>query len=124
MSWDVRDPEKSDRLVLLTIAGAVDGAELRAAMQAAITSCIAHDAWLVLTDLTGMNAGHTVVDLFGLITVIGDLGVRGRFREAVVAGSDPRTLELAQFFETAGVNRGLSIRAFTDVESARAWLTS
>ena len=124
MSWDVRDPQPADGVVLVTITGPVDGAELQAAVQAAIASCIAHDAWLVLTDLTTMVAGHTVVDLFGLITVISDLGVRGRFREAVVAGSDPRTLELAQFFETAGVNRGLSIRAFTDRDSARVWLMS
>ena len=124
MAWHVRNPEKSDGVVLLTITGPVDGAELRGAMQAALASCLGHDVRLVLTDLTEMNAGHTVVDLFGSITAIGDLGVRGRFREAVVAGSDPATLELAQFFETAGVNRGLSIRGFTDVESARARLTS
>jgi len=123
MTWEVRAPAHEGDVVRVVIAGVTGSAELQAAFQASLEACLAYDRWLVLTDLTAMRAGHTVVDLFGLIAAIGELDVRGRFREALVVGDDPATVELAHFFETAGVNRGLSVRAFTGVDTALAWLT-
>lgn len=42
-------------------------------------------------------------------------------RAAIVC--DERNITDAKFWETVAVNRGLTVRVFKDVESARAWLS-
>lgn len=124
MTWHLVPPTKDDPIVRLTMTGQPDASTLAAAFGASLAECVEHDVWRVLTDLRAMSAGHTVVDLFGLITTMTDLGVADRFREAVLVGADPGTRELAGFFETAAVNRGLAVRVMTDDVDAVAWLTS
>jgi len=123
MAWDVRPPIAGHAIVTLTIHGPADSASLEQAFGGALAACIEHDVWRVLTDLREMTAGHTVVDLFGLVTTMNELGVAAKFREALLVGDDPGTRELASFFETAAVNRGLRVRAFGDEADAIAWLT-
>jgi hypothetical protein len=124
MPWDVRPPEAEHPLVRLTISGPVDGATLEQAFGGALATCAEHDVWRVLTDLREMSAGHSVVDLFGLVTSMAELGIAAKLREALLPGSDPGTRELAGFFETAAVNRGLRVRVFADEADAVAWLTT
>lgn len=125
MTWDVRGPLSDEPVLRLTFAGPADARSLGDAFGATLASCAEHDAWLVLTDLRGMTAAHSVVDLFGLVTMLTELEAAERFREALLVGSDPGTRELAEFFETAAVNRGLAVRMFTGQESdALAWLTA
>jgi hypothetical protein len=81
-----------------------------------------YDTWLVLTDLRAMTGGHTVVDLFGLVETLRGLGVRQRYRQALVPPGEPSLAESVHFWETAGRNRGLAMRVFDSVPAAEAWL--
>jgi hypothetical protein len=124
MTWHLLPPTADDPIVRLTMTGRADTPSLGAAFGACLAECVEHDVWRVITDLREMSAEHTVVDLFGLIATMTDLGVADRFREALIVGTDAGTRELAGFFETVAVNRGLAVRVLTDVAEAEAWLTA
>ena len=123
MAWDVRAPGDQPA-VRLTLSGAADATAVEESFAAALAACAEHDVWRVITDLREMTPGHTVVDLFGVITMLTELGVADRFREALLVGTQPGARELAGFYETAAVNRGLAVRTFSDEDEALTWLTS
>lgn len=123
MTWLVVPPDEGG-VILMTVSGRVEPPELQAAFTAAVRTCLEHDRFRVLCDVTALEAGHTVLDMYALVTSLAEAVGSRPYREAVVVGSDPAVLELARFFETASVNRGLHVRVFDDRDAASAWLSS
>lgn len=80
------------------------------------------DLWLVLADTTELTSDPSVFALYDVATRISDAGIAARFREAVVAPPGSASLESAQFYEDAMVNRGLTARVFGDRADAERWL--
>lgn len=85
-------------------------------------ACVEHNCFRVL------GIGFTTVpqstsDGFENAKLWARLGLTGRYRVARVE-VNPSAVQNAQFIETVLVNRGFSVRLFSDVEQARAWLGS
>lgn len=76
----------------------------------------------MLTDLTTLVGGHSIVDLYVLVDEIHRRGLAGRYREAIILPKAAATAEMAGFWETACTNRGIEVRLFTDRAKAKAWL--
>ena len=124
MPWSLTDPPADVDVVRLVLEGELEGTDLEQAFAAVLVRCEQTDCYRVLADLRGMTGGHSVFDLYGLIRDLEDLGVIGRFREALVVGEEPEVVALATFFRTAGLNRGLPVEVFTDEAQALAWATA
>jgi hypothetical protein len=123
MAWKVRDLAPAYAAVELTYSGVVDRADLEASYVSTFELASASDTWHVLCDLSEVTGGHSLFDLYALVTAVSTLGLGNRFREALLVIDHPEVVERAHFWETASVNRGVAARAFTDRDAALAWLT-
>ena len=124
MSYSLRKPSATEPFIELALTGSVDPQELEGTYRDTFALCETTDCYRVLADLTELTGGHSVVDLYGLVTAITELGIADRFREAVVIGQASSGSDLGRFFETAGLNRGIPIQIFTDRDAAATWLTA
>lgn len=103
--------------------GMVTPAELHAAFASALAEGTATSCMLFLANLTALQGGHSIVDLYELIGRMDSAGIDRRMKEAIVMppvvpeGIDP------SFFEDAARNRGFNVRIFRSREDALAWLT-
>jgi len=125
MTWEVSDPTPDRAYVRVEQVGSTDAEQMRAALTATLASCDRYETYRVLTDISEQRADHTVVDLFDLVGRMTGLDTHGHaFRNAVLIGTDPdpEAAELARFFETTAVNRGVFVRVFDDAGPAVTWL--
>ncbi len=102
--------------------GHVTAADLTEAFTECLAVAMELDTWLLLADCTELAWTPTITDLKDLVDALSALGVTDRFREAVVRPSDVTAAVSVGFWETAGVNRGLAIRAFRTRTEALDWL--
>jgi hypothetical protein len=96
--------------------------DLATALRDALALAHEHDLWLFLADTSELTSDPSVFALYDIATKISDVGVTRRFREAVVAPPGSASLESAQFYEDAMVNRGLVARVFGSRDDAERWL--
>jgi len=123
MTWTVRALTPEHAAVEIIYSGVVDRTELEASYVVTFELASASDTWHVLCDLSDLTGGHSFFDLYALVTSVSNLGLGSRFREALLVTEHPELLERARFWETASVNRGVAARAFTDRDTALAWLS-
>lgn len=99
--------------------------ELYAAAQASLGLGAEHSAWLFLGDCTGLQGGHSVVDLYGVLELFQVVGFAPPMREALLMpeGPDSAMSEEVAFWETACLNRGVEVRIFHERAAALDWLT-
>jgi hypothetical protein len=76
----------------------------------------------ILLDLSGATTGLAPVDIFELCASQGFALPPGAI-VAVVHRPDQFPAEDARFAEAVTLNRGATLRAFTDFDAARLWLT-
>lgn len=81
-----------------------------------------HRVFLILSDCTRLEGGHTFADLFGIIDELRERGLVGLYREAVLLPARTEAVPLAEFWVTACLNRGFTVRLFTDRGVALDWL--
>ncbi len=124
MTWSVDPPTPDRPYVRVTLRGAPTADEVALSFETSTKTCVEHDVFLVLGDTSRMVGGHTVVDLFPLVTALSEMRATQRFREALIAPAAASMAEKVRFWETAGVNRGLNIRTFPDEAAAIEWLLS
>jgi hypothetical protein len=121
MNWQTAFQDE-DKTVHVTYSGMVSRLELSAAAQSALELSLKHGTNRVLTDCTAMHGGHSVADLYFLSDWL--VSVKAyRMREAVLMPVEAAFNELVQFWQTTCTNRGLNVRVFDKLESARQWLT-
>ncbi len=121
MSYRV-SPLSGGRIAEMVYDGALSGAELVASAHEVVALAASLGTSLILADARLLAGGHSIVDLFGLAdSLAADSAVR-QLKEAVVVPALPEAAGTARFWETTGVNRGLTIRLFDDRETAIAWL--
>ncbi len=81
-----------------------------------------HDLGKVLIDGRDvvLKADFTVLELYEVAQFIRDTFTRGSHRIALVA--KPEHITPDKFVENVAVNRGLNLKAFSDIDAAREWL--
>jgi hypothetical protein len=75
-----------------------------------------------LADCTNLSGGHSVIDLYELISLYESLGIPRNFKEAVLLPAIPKSVDNVKFYETASTNRGYSVKIFDNREEALTWL--
>jgi hypothetical protein len=76
-----------------------------------------------LADCTEMTGGHTVFDLYNVVANLENYQIDPRTKEALLTVPSSATAGDVRFYETAAVNRGFTVKLFTDREAALAWLS-
>jgi|WetSurMetagenome_2_1015567.scaffolds.fasta_scaffold99660_3 hypothetical protein len=121
MPWTAQI-DTSHHIVELTYSGIVTPSELKDALVAAAALSKQHNANLFLADCTRLVGGHSVSDLYLLISTYEAAGLHPGQKEALVLPSSQPSKEDVKFYEDACLNRGYLAKIFTNVEDARAWL--
>jgi hypothetical protein len=121
MPWSVSFLADVDA-VLTVYSGVVPGESLQAAVEATLALARRHRCWRFLGDLSSLEGGHSVVDLYDLARMAEAARLDGGFREAIVLPALPAATTEARFWETACRNRGLDVRVFPTVAEAKRWL--
>jgi len=109
-------------IVEINISGVLTPAELSDAIGATLALVSAHGRTRILADCSRLDGGHSFVDLFFAAGNVAATDVAPALKEAVIMPGLPPSAELARFWETACVNRGMLVRVFADREDGLAWL--
>lgn len=121
MPWRVRIHD--DRPVVeLHYSGRLGLAELRESLKATQAALVRAGTALLLTDCRTMEGGHSMSDLYDLLEDAADCGMRGHVREALLLPMTPDNQERVRFWETVGLNNGMTVRTFLGRDEALAWL--
>jgi hypothetical protein len=122
MPWSARiiDPN----IVELVYADIVTPAELTAALLAAANLSRQHRTNLFFADCTDMVGGHSVTDLYFLISAYESAGLNYGLKEALLLPMMQSPAEEVKFYEIACHNRGYKVKIFTEKQDALNWLRS
>ena len=121
MPWSLKLSEDA-RWMEWVLTGHLAASDLAEAIGALTGLAREHGIFLILCDASRLLGGHSIVDLFELASQLSSDAVYHAFREAVVLPHMPQISEDARFWETASINRGLTVKVFPDRPSALAWL--
>ena len=77
---------------------------------------------LHLADCTGLEGGHSFSDLYLLVKSISSDRITMGIKEAILLPYHPHARDLVRFWETAGENHGIQVRAFINRQNALEWL--
>lgn len=123
MPWEVNLHPKYP-LIEASFGGVLTPEELSAALGEILNLADSHQVYHVLADCSGLEGGHTPIDLYGMVDVLIASGLAHKVREALVLPMRPEAIERATFWETACVNRGICVRIFSNRHEAMDWLIS
>lgn len=110
------------RFLEVRYSGEVTPADLRAAFGEGLQLARELNTFLVLTDCAGMQGGHSLFDLYAMVSDLAGRHEIVRYKEAVLMPAARGLAEKVTFWETACRNRGLWVKVFSDRDSALAWL--
>jgi hypothetical protein len=110
------------RRIEVVYAGDVTAEVLAGTAGEALTLARENDEWHVLTDCRGMSSDPSIFSLYDLAALLSQLGVAGRYREALVTPESSALDEGFEFYENTMVNRGLQVRCFRSRDDAIGWL--
>jgi hypothetical protein len=108
----------------VTYTGKVTPEELYLALENAVLLSRESNIILFLADLTEMIGGHSVFDLYGVISIYETLNMDAKAKEAIVMTSLQDTVDEIKFYETTCKNRGFNVRVFKLKEEAISWLVT
>jgi hypothetical protein len=120
MNWQT-SYQNNTQLIELTYSGSVTRVELAKSAQAALDLAQQHGTYKVMTDCTAIQAGHSLADLYFLSDWLITMKAH-RLKEAVIMPTEAASSEMARFWETTCINRGLRVRVFDQREAAERWL--
>jgi hypothetical protein len=120
MPWsaNIIDPN----IVELVYTGEVTPAELMEALQAAGSLSHKHQTNLFLADCTEMAGGHSITDLYFLISAYEAAGLQYGSKEALLLPKLKSPAEEVKFYEVACSNRGFIVKIFIGRHEALQWL--
>ncbi|MFN7913851.1 MAG: hypothetical protein U0Q55_00830 [Vicinamibacterales bacterium] len=121
MPWSVT-VDSSAGVVTTVYAGLLPPAVLRQAVAATLQACVEHSCVKLLADCSGLEGGHTVMDLYDAATELGATPGSSLLKEAVLVPLMPDAADTVAFWETAAVNRGIQVKLFTNRDDALVWL--
>jgi hypothetical protein len=112
-----------DKVIEIEYIGKVTNKELKDALTNALSLSKEKQVNRYLANCTQMRGGHSVVDLFNLVSdyrneIKADLSAK----EAILSSQLPEIAPLIHFFEMAATNRGYNVKIFRDRDEALAWL--
>lgn len=122
MPWTIAYNTEKD-FILITYSGRVIQSELIEAFKASGELMKQHNTLLILSDCSKMIGGHSVLDLYSLISLYKDTDFPKYFKEAILMPDLNDTVENVQFYETACLNRGYNVKIFNNNTEAINWLT-
>jgi hypothetical protein len=122
MPWEVRLLADL-KIVETTYTGRVTPQDLEKAAIATLSLARENETNRYLGDCTGLESGHSLVDLFDLVSSLNAGPVDRRSKEAILLPTSPDVAAEVQFYETTSRNRGLNVRVFRDRHDAIAWLS-
>ncbi|MFO7570541.1 MAG: hypothetical protein R6W75_12155 [Smithellaceae bacterium] len=122
MPWNV-ELNINQKIIELTYAGIVTPKALEEAFCAAVKLATENDVSLFLADCSDMIGGHSVADLYFLISIFEASGFHPRSREAIVLPALDTSQQDVAFYETACLNRGYEVKIFPNRDEALNWLT-
>jgi hypothetical protein len=123
MPWKTKLND-APKYIEITYSGNVTTQELYMALENSVLISRENNINLFLADCTTMLGGHTVIDLYGLISMFETLKIDSEAKEAVIMTSLHETADEINFYETACKNRGFNVRIFKQREEAISWLVS
>lgn len=106
----------------MEMTGQLSPVELEDGFRQALELSRNHKVLRFIADCRQLEGGHSVTNLYRLADEIIAANVGTGFQEAVILPEAALSAELAAFWETTCLNRGLNVRAFTDRASAIKWL--
>lgn len=121
MAW-AASYNNEHNLVELIYKGKVTPADLHEALMAAVKLAKENNSILFLADCSDMEGGHSVVDLYGLISLYESVGLQLKMKEALLLPLLKSPKEDVKFYETACLNKGFNVKVFSSKEKALAWL--
>ncbi|MFC1475725.1 STAS/SEC14 domain-containing protein [Candidatus Zixiibacteriota bacterium] len=108
-----------DDIVLTEVEGEITVEMARQAVAESIKEGAKHGTNLILGDLRGTYMGASTIDIYELPRILKRDGVGAKHINALVVAQD---LQDHAFMETVADNQALSIRFFTRMDEAKAWL--
>ena len=80
-----------------------------------------HDCDKILNDVRRAEPKLSTVDIYNIPKVLQESGLKPTTRSAIVAQDDHTDF---QFLETVALNRGQNVKLFTNVDTAKRWLSN
>lgn len=121
MTWRIEfDAEHG--IVETLYSGWMSPSELKDAVEATLSVAREHAAMRYLSDCAGLQGGHSVFDLYGIVDFLESCGFSRLSKEAVIFPQLEHAAREVEFWETSSKNRGFNVRLFNDRDSAIAWL--
>jgi len=120
MAWNIKY-NCDHKIIEITYSGIVSPSELNDALAAAMSLSQKECTLLVLADCTDIAGGHSVTDLFFLISLYEKHGLRG-MKEALILPALKSSIDQVLFYETACLNRGFNVKILRNSQEAIAWL--
>lgn len=112
-----------ERLVVETVySGVLSPEDLESAIDESLTAAREHRVARFLADCSGLQGGHSILDLYGMATMLEAKGVPPGVREAVILPQLNAPADDVRFWETVCQNRGYAVRVFSRREDALDWL--
>lgn len=124
MGSSVRSLAPEHAVIEARFFGRVTHEDLDDAFGTCLEFALAQDVWHLMADCSDLVWSVEMSDLKEFVEGLSALGVKDRFREALVQPTDLTARVYVNFWETAGVNRGLDMRTFRTRDEALVWLDS
>jgi len=122
MPWKV-EFNGDHKIIEIKYSGIVTPAELKDAFAAVVVMTKKHNTLLYLADCSEMIGGHSVLDLYALISLFETYDLSRNLKEALVLPNLKSSIEDVKFYETACLNRSYYVKIFSNVHDAVLWLT-
>jgi len=123
MGWNINFSGEN-KLVEIKYFGIVSKKDLEEAFSGAVEHWKEHNTFLILSDCSEMKGGHTLSDLFGIISEMENVDILRNVKEAVIISKNSEPAENIEFWETACRNRGFNVKIFKEKCEAEKWLLS
>lgn len=123
MAWTVQFDDALS-IIRSTYSGNVTPSELQGAFIAALELAKGKGCCRFFANCLEIECGHSSVDLYFLVSQYAPNGLDHTMKEAVLLPRNQHAAKDILFYETACLNRGFNVRAFTDADEAINWLTA
>jgi hypothetical protein len=123
MPWTIQLLD-APKAVCVQACGAMKLVLIRQIAGEALAVAASHGVRQFLVDNREMEPQLSTLEVHELPDMLEHMGLGRRDRAAVVYTKSAPKAEDFRFFETTAINRGFSIRLFTDLDQAITWLRS
>lgn len=123
MSWHlVRHSPPGGDILETVYEGMVSPVELEAAVNATLADAVRHPVLRFLADCTTLRGGHSLGDLYAIVSRLERTDRPPRMREAILAPHQVGMAQEVRAYETMCLNRGIVVKVFQDRAEALDWL--